>query len=240
LTEAETLQSRLGVGRYVLWLLVGDSVSVDAWELLRARGLLCTTVMQLRMLDEILREGGRSEGSAAPQSESEAAPPRRTVIAVAPAADAPAGETSALRLPARDDSEYIAALMAEKIAYQAGFDPAQAGKIKTSVLEGALNAIEHSPNREKMIEIRFRVTREALEIRIENEGAGFDPLAVPDPDPLAKLTAGNKRGWGLKLMKRFMDEVDYEPCPGGTRLRLVKRRPAAAGGLSAGRGITQL
>jgi serine/threonine-protein kinase RsbW len=114
--------------------------------------------------------------------------------------------------------------MAEKIAVGAHFDRPEAGKIKTAVLEGALNAIEHSPNPEKMIGIRFILSPEALEILIENEGPPFDPAAVPAPRPEVKLTSDSKRGWGLMLMKKFMDEVEFERCERGTCLRLTKRR----------------
>jgi serine/threonine-protein kinase RsbW len=158
----------------------------------------------------------------------------RGVIDMQPAEIAPQGEVTLLRLPAREDSEYIAALMAEKVAIRADFPLVESGKIKTAVLEGVLNAIEHSPNPEKLIDIRFRLSPEALEIVIENEGPGFDPLGVPEPDARAKLLAGNKRGWGITLMKKFMDEVDYEPCGRGTRLRLAKRR-VGNGAAEAGR-----
>ena len=64
-------------------------------------------------------------------------------------------EVSALSLPARDGSELIAALTADKIAIRSGFSAAEAGQIKTAVLEGVLNAIEHSPNQEKLVYIEF-------------------------------------------------------------------------------------
>ena len=161
---------------------------------------------------------------AKPEAVTAARPPRNTVIELKTPGGEPRTEVSSLRLPAHEGSEQIAALAAEKIAVRSDFDPAQAGQIKTAVLEGALNAIEHSPNAEKTIDIQFMLNAETLEVIIENEGPAFDPLAIAVPNPQEKLGAAYKRGWGLSLMKRFMDEVGYEPCERGIRLRLIKRR----------------
>lgn len=150
--------------------------------------------------------------------------PRQQVIDASEANVLPEKEVNRMTLPARNDSEMIAAVAVEKIAIHAGFPAAEAGKVKTAVLEGVLNAIEHSANEEKPILLEVRLTPEQLEVLIENEGESFDPLAVESPDPRAKLKSKNKRGWGMKLMRRFMDEVGYEPCAHGTRLKMTKRR----------------
>jgi serine/threonine-protein kinase RsbW len=133
-------------------------------------------------------------------------------------------ELTRIQLPAQPDIERTAALLADRIAQGAGFSAADVGRIRTAVLEGVLNAIEHSFDAEKSIDVQLLVTPEGLEISIENEGDPFDPLAVQDPDPHKKVRAENKRGWGIALMKRFMDEVSYQTVPHGTRLRMLKRR----------------
>jgi anti-sigma regulatory factor (Ser/Thr protein kinase) len=233
---------RLGAVACHPWLIVGQAASADAMEMLRREDIDCSNLEQLALLHDLLVEPAarRAPGAMeapedcqapmscpAPPSEPDAGHPGAVIDLPAQAA-APQAEVSSLRLPARDQSEYIAASMAEKVAIRAGFSPTDAGKIKTSVLEGVLNAIEHSRNPEKLIDIQFRLSPEALEAWIENEGAPFVPgQDAFRPDPRAKLSAANKRGWGITLMRKFMDVASYEPCPGGTRLRLVKRRAAA-------------
>jgi anti-sigma regulatory factor (Ser/Thr protein kinase) len=227
-------RKRTGIENGRLWLIVGETVSADGLELLRSEKVFCSNLEQLALLRERIAEEtagrrdeaarGREAAAAEPAAQPESRP--RPVIDLGPGRE-PRGETTTLRLPAREESEYIAALMAEKVAIRADFGATEAGKIKTAVLEGTLNAIEHSPNPEKMIDVRFILSPESMEIVVENEGAHFDPAAVQPPDPKIKLAAGNKRGWGITLMKKFMDEVEYEPCNGGTRLRLIKRRARA-------------
>jgi len=233
LGAVRALEDSLRPNRFVRWLILGEGASAEALEMIQREGVFCSSREQLAMIQEMLAPllprtppGLKSgpEDESVTEQETPTLNDRSAVIEMAGAAHEPRAETSSLSLPARDGSELIAALAAEKIAVRADFNAAAAGQIKTSVLEGVLNAIEHSPNQEKLIYLHFIVKPEALEVTIENEGTPFDPLAVPTPDPRAKLASAHKRGWGLSLMKRFMDEVGYEPCPRGTRLRLVKRR----------------
>ncbi|HOE96305.1 MAG TPA: ATP-binding protein [Candidatus Sumerlaeota bacterium] len=249
LGAARAFERRMGPGRYRLWLLVGKMASPEAMERLRQEQILASGPTQIELLVDLLKRARRGDGdpsaaAATPadlppdetadpagESASAPAPPGRPggVIVLGHSRSRPENEISQLSLPARSESEVIAAMMAEKVALQAGLDPAAAGQVKTAVLEGVLNAIEHSPSPEKMVELQFAVDPLALEVVIQNEGTEFDPLAIPEPNARRKLETENKRGWGIRLMQRFMDEVGYEPFPGGTRLRLVKRRPAPRG-----------
>jgi anti-sigma regulatory factor (Ser/Thr protein kinase) len=223
------LEARLGPGRYVRWLIIGESASPEAIEFIRRERLFCSNREQLLLMREWLTPAPAPSGAMRGVAKVGDAPgemdrPGRAVIDLSAVSEAPQAESSRLSLPARPDSEIIAALMAEKIAIRAGFDLPAVGQIKTAVLEGSLNAIEHSPNSEKLIAIAFELTAEKMTIAIENDGPAFDPLAVPVPHAPAKVTAARKRGWGITLMQRFMDEVGYEPSRRGTRLTLVKRR----------------
>lgn len=56
-------------------------------------------------------------------------------------------------------------------------------------------------------------------VRIEDQGAGFDPADVPDVnDPASLLLEG---GRGILLISEFMDEIWY--YDGGRRVQLTKR-----------------
>jgi serine/threonine-protein kinase RsbW len=230
LRQAEALEATLRPNRFSRWLILGEGASPEALELIKTQGFYCSSREQLALIQELISQTPTAvEEDAATGPAAAAQPPgtrgmRHSVIELRAPAVEPRSEVSSLRLPAREGSELIAAMTAEKIALRSDFEPAQAGQIKTAVLEGVLNGIEHSLNAEKTIDVQFMLSPEMLEVLIENEGPAFDPLAVPTPNPQLKLTSTHKRGWGLSLMKRFMDEVGYEPCERGTRLRLVKRR----------------
>lgn len=228
------LERRLGSGRYTRWILAGDSVSPVALELLRRHGVFCSAGEQLRMLAALLGRQDEKAGRRPLQTRAGLAPfvqkpastaPRVPVIPIAKVNDEDlSGSTTRLSVVAEQQSEVVAAAMAEKVAQKSGFDPESIGQVKMAVLEGCLNAIEHSLNNEKEIRLTFHQRPDELEIAIENEGEVFDPLAVAEPDPATKLHDKNKRGWGIKLMREFMDDVRYEPARGGMCLRLIKKK----------------
>jgi len=96
--------------------------------------------------------------------------------------------------------------------------------------EAVANAIKHG-NRldpDKQVEIEATVGDKELELRILDQGGGFDPNTVADP--LAPENRFRASGRGIFYMKRFMDEVEYGSAPsGGTALTLRKRFEPAEG-----------
>jgi anti-sigma regulatory factor (Ser/Thr protein kinase) len=133
----------------------------------------------------------------------------------------------ALAIPMAADTELVAASAIDQIAGQTGFDEASRGQIKMAVIEACINAREHA-SQCGAITLVIRPADTHLEIAIENPGQVFDPAAVAEPVLEAKMGKGkglrDRRGWGLKLMRNLMDEVVFEPCDEGTRVRLVKYR----------------
>ncbi len=96
--------------------------------------------------------------------------------------------------------------------------------IGLALREAVANAIKHGnrQNPDKQVEIQASFAPEEVAIQVDDEGAGFDPRAVTDPS-----TPENRfrpSGRGIFYMRKFMDEVEFEPGPsGGTRLKLRKR-----------------
>ncbi|MFW6304054.1 MAG: ATP-binding protein, partial [Candidatus Sumerlaeota bacterium] len=127
-----------------------------------------------------------------------------------------------LRLPPRSGVELFASRALEDLAASVGYPHEAIGQMQSAVIEGVLNAVERSSNREKEIEVRLEARRDHFSITIENEGVPFDPQKVEKPSVEKKLHDPYKRGWGLALMERMMDRVVIEPLPHGTRLRLEK------------------
>ena len=80
--------------------------------------------------------------------------------------------------------------------------------------------LTQSPYRDRKIHVRSLMDPDWLEIRIEDEGPGFDPGLVPDPNDPANLDRSHGRG--ILLMRTFMDEVLYNET--GNIVTLRKRR----------------
>lgn len=75
---------------------------------------------------------------------------------------------------------------------------------------------------EHRIDVRLRVLGGVLEAVVEDDGAPFDPLAVPAPDVSAPLRERRVGGVGIHFARNLLDELTYERI--GERNRLVLRR----------------
>jgi len=97
-----------------------------------------------------------------------------------------------------------------------------------AVREALNNAIKHGNKLDpaKQVRIRFDVGPEALEIKVRDEGHGFDTSSLPDPTEPANLLKPSGRG--IFYMRKFMDRVEFTTKKGkGTEVHLVKKRPVS-------------
>ncbi len=77
-----------------------------------------------------------------------------------------------------------------------------------------------APYRDRRIDVEATLARDGAIIVVRDEGAGFDPSAVPDPTDPDNLEKASGRG--LLLMRTFMDQVTYNDV--GNAVTLTKRR----------------
>lgn len=81
--------------------------------------------------------------------------------------------------------------------------------VRLALEEALVNAIKHGNqlDRGKQVFIAYRFLPGRFEIRITDEGSGFDPNDVPDPTAVENLE--RPCGRGLMLMRHYMTEVNY-------------------------------
>ncbi len=81
--------------------------------------------------------------------------------------------------------------------------------IRLALEEALINAIKHGNqlDRTKKVTISYRIHGDRFEIKITDEGPGFDPSDVPDPTCIENLE--RPCGRGLMLMRHYMNEVAY-------------------------------
>lgn len=93
--------------------------------------------------------------------------------------------------------------------------------------EAFLNAVKHGNKMDptKMVTLEYSVDEEKVEIRMTDEGEGFDPRSIPDPRVGENLY--RPEGRGLLLMNAYMDVVEYNEQGNGLRMVRYKRRPIA-------------
>jgi serine/threonine-protein kinase RsbW len=138
-------------------------------------------------------------------------------------------ETIAVRIPSRLDLLAVLDRVTESVCQRLHFDDDTASQVSMSVIEAGTNAIQHGHGKDasKPVDIEFRLLPEALEVIIQDEGAGFD-LAGVNGDITSPEHIFDARGRGIFIMRSCMDQVDFEFTGSGTRVRLIKKRTAKA------------
>jgi serine/threonine-protein kinase RsbW len=81
--------------------------------------------------------------------------------------------------------------------------------IRLALEEALINAIKHGNSLDpaKKVHIAYGVGPERFDIRIMDEGPGFDPEDVPNPTAAENLE--RPCGRGLMLMRHYMSEVEF-------------------------------
>ncbi len=117
----------------------------------------------------------------------------------------------------------VAEEIARRVSGTAGFDEDDQHRIDMAVHETLINAIWHGNKNDpsKHVWLRFEIFSDRLEIRVRDQGNGYDPGNLPDP--LAEENILNVSGRGIFLIRTFMDEYRVESKAGrGTEVILVK------------------
>lgn len=86
-----------------------------------------------------------------------------------------------------------------------------------AVGEALANAVEHGFRERTYFQVRvWRSSEEdSVVVEVEDDGTGFDPLDVSNPDQEAA------RGYGISIMRAMVDRVSFER--NGRRVRLWKQ-----------------
>ena len=108
----------------------------------------------------------------------------------------------------------------------AGFDETTTEHMTLAIREAAANAMQHGNKQDpdKIAEITFEINADAIMIRVQDQGEGFDPDSLPDPLAPENILKGTGRG--IFLMRQLMDEVEFR-FDGGLQVILRKVLPVA-------------
>ena len=195
----ERLANQLGFTRFQIWLISNEGFSEEAGKLLLRRKAFSSSRRQLELLASRL-------GETVANPLVHTGDPNEFLVVV----------------PMGEDNELIAASTAEQIARRLTFRPEAINQIKTAIVEACINASEHSFSPDRKIYQRFRVESDRLVITISSRGIVPANLNGANSGSEAKEAAEERRGWGLKLIRTLMDEVEFERVDDGTSLRMTK------------------
>jgi serine/threonine-protein kinase RsbW len=135
-----------------------------------------------------------------------------------------------LTLPMLPDMELTASKMACAVGEHIRMSADKIDEMRMAVVEACINAFEHSDAQAQKVELTFVVMGQdddpkGLQITIRDRGVGFLPETVEEPVLGSKLQPGkSKRGWGLKIIRGLMDEVDIQSGREGTTVVMRKLR----------------
>jgi serine/threonine-protein kinase RsbW len=195
----ESVARTSGLVRTQMWLIANEGFTADASAMLREREAFFSSKQQFEILAARLDE---ARGSLQRSSQS---------------------DEIELVVPMGADYELLAANAVEQIARRANFRTEAINQIKTAIVEACINASEHSLSRDRKIYQRFRVENDKLVITIASRGIVPSNLNGQNREtPEDFENSEQRRGWGLKLIKTLMDEVEFERVDEGTSLRMTK------------------
>jgi serine/threonine-protein kinase RsbW len=133
-----------------------------------------------------------------------------------------------LTLPMVPDMEIEASRTATAMAESIAMSADKIDEVRMAVVEACINAFEHSRSPDRNVYVTFEVLGtagpESLRITVRDSGVGFAPESIEEPDIQAKLKAERKRGWGLKIIRGLMDEVEIHSGQDGTTIVMCKSR----------------
>jgi serine/threonine-protein kinase RsbW len=118
----------------------------------------------------------------------------------------------------------VADEISRRVTTTAGFAEEEREQIEMAIHESLINAIWHGNKNDgtKQVWMRYAILADRLEVRIRDQGEGFDLNAVRDP--LQEENLLRVSGRGIFLIRSFMDEFRVEKLrEGGTEVTMIKR-----------------
>ena len=129
-----------------------------------------------------------------------------------------------LIIPMYPNMELAAAQTASILAEIMDFEEDYIDEIRLAIIETCINAFEHSKSKDKRVSIKFIMRDNELELKITDLGVGFR-LDRVKASSIEDIGDGiRKRGWGLKIIRSIMDEVEIESNEEGTTITMIKRK----------------
>jgi anti-sigma regulatory factor (Ser/Thr protein kinase) len=140
---------------------------------------------------------------------------------------APATENNYhLRVESRASNLYQLCDFVTSHAALAGISEKEIGKLRIAVYEACLNVIEHAYHSrpDEWIEVQVRYSPERFMIIIQDHGLSFEMKPPATYDVHEVMEKRRSGGFGLHIIQRAMDHVEYHPDTiNGNRLIMLKR-----------------
>jgi len=129
-----------------------------------------------------------------------------------------------LAVPMIADMELTIAKTAAAIAEFVNMEQDQIDELSVAIIEAFVNSLEHSKSRDEWFHVTFEMWPDELRVIMQDFGKGFEPETVKERSGQKGKAEGlRKRGWGLRLMELFADDVEINSGSDGTTIKVVKK-----------------
>jgi serine/threonine-protein kinase RsbW len=134
-----------------------------------------------------------------------------------------------LVLPMAKEAELVAAQSLEQMAKNMNISQEAVAQMQIAVIEACINALEHSRGMGNQVYVSIAVDGDQLQVSVESAGREFIVQETGEPFRDQEAVKASGRGWGVKLIRRFVDQVRFEKTARGTRIVLIKKIERSAG-----------
>lgn len=136
----------------------------------------------------------------------------------------PPAQSACRRAPATNDELPVMMEFVLDQAQRAGLGGHALFQIELAVEEILTNIIKYAyAEQAGEMEVECGLGPEGFWLRFRDQGPAFNPLEVDDPSLDAGVQDRQVGGLGLFLVRKFMDEVEYQRQGDSNLLRVVKR-----------------
>jgi serine/threonine-protein kinase RsbW len=122
------------------------------------------------------------------------------------------------------DTKYLENVekLSSKVAHYANLSESDSDDLGIVTTELVNNAIHHGNNNDpdKLVHITFIVDDKKIQLRILDQGSGFNPDKLKDP--LAPENLLNESGRGIFLIRNLMDGLEFKFSDSGTETIVTK------------------
>ncbi len=114
----------------------------------------------------------------------------------------------------------------EQHALSADFPEKEVGELKIAVDEACANVIEHAykGDQKKNIDVDVIIQPDRFTVRIRDRGEAFELSGYEEPDIFNFAHERKAGGFGVQIMRRLMDHVEYRTRGATNECCLTKYR----------------
>lgn len=114
----------------------------------------------------------------------------------------------------------------EQLALEADFAAKEVGELKIAVDEACTNVIEHAYKGDDTnnIDVDVIIRPDRFTVRIRDRGESFSEIDYQEPDIFDFARRGKTGGFGVQIMRRLMDHVEYRKKGRSNECCLTKYR----------------